>query len=128
MSDNRTPLQKAKDALGSTTADAYVKPKPKKLKVDPPPKKKLPTLTPQPKYATAREAEIAKARAADEKAIKEMLKQKALAKAAKNADMDQDMQRGSKNYEKSKSKGYAKGGKVRGCGCAKRGLTKGRMV
>ena len=46
-------------------------------------------------------------------------------KASADAEMDRNMQEGAKKYADSKkknTKGYAKGGKVRGCGIARRGL------
>ena len=52
-------------------------------------------------------------------------KQKDAIKAAKLADIDRKSQK--KIGFKPKSKSYKKGGKVRGCGIARKGLTKGTM-
>jgi hypothetical protein len=60
---------------------------------------------------------------------KAMLKKKALVKAAKQKEMMQLMQEKlNKDHPshgtKNKPVGYAKGGKVRGCGCARKGFGK----
>ena len=52
-------------------------------------------------------------------------KKKALIKAAQQQEMIRKMQE--KAGIKPKPKSYAKGGKVRGCGIAQRGLSKGTM-
>lgn len=52
-------------------------------------------------------------------------KQKAAIKRAKQQEMIRKMQE--KTGFTPKPKSYAKGGKVRGCGIARKGLTKGTM-
>ena len=58
-------------------------------------------------------------------------KQKDAVKAAKDAIRDQKMRdkvnKDFPTYGDKKPKGFAKGGKVRGCGIATQGLTKGKM-
>jgi hypothetical protein len=58
-------------------------------------------------------------------------KQKDAIKAAKNVERDRSMRdkvnKDFPAYGDKKPKTYAKGGKVRGCGCAQKGLTKGTM-
>jgi hypothetical protein len=58
-------------------------------------------------------------------AQQEEMIRKSLIAAGKIAPHPDDAQEQAKR--KKKSKGLKKGGKVRGCGCAQRGLTKGTM-
>jgi hypothetical protein len=55
-------------------------------------------------------------------------KLKKLMQQQKDAEMDANMQEGMSNYQAAKKKkkpvGYAKGGKVRGCGIARKGYGK----
>jgi len=115
----KTLLETAKDVMsGRTTADRVAA-------VDNPAVSATPKVTPKPKVKAytppqngqdARNAAIEKARLKDEKDIAEMLKK------AADAKMDSNMQEG---LTKHKARKMAKGGKVRGCGIAKRGLGRG---
>lgn len=66
---------------------------------------------------------------ADTRTEEEITAQEAAQQALQSAEEGGGMHRPSEAYptKKQKSKGFAKGGKVRGCGIARRGLTKGKM-
>jgi len=120
MPHKKSPFQIAKDAMsGKITADRVAAAE-QQVNVKPKTKSNKPTLSPlkpSAKHAAARQAKIRAAREADEKAIS--AKRKAEIERGEGVEMDRNMKEASKKY---KMKKYAKGGKVRGCGIAKRGL------
>jgi hypothetical protein len=102
-----TPIKKAKLSLSSAGTAARVAAAERAATAKQPqpaekaPTTKTPAYKPKQKFVDARKAEIEAQRAADRAAI-----------AAK----------------KKKTKKYARGGKVRGCGLARKGVRKARML
>jgi len=121
----KSPFQTAKDVMSGKITAARVAAAEQQVNAKPKTKSNKPTLSPlkpSAKHAAARQAKIRAAREADEKAIS--AKRKAEIKRGEGVEMDRNMKEGMTNYEarKKNPKKYAKGGKVRGCGIAKRGM------